>query len=658
MGRILVLLLLVAVMIVDTARGIEESALKKSLEYEGDNAREVEEIHKRNSLSLLLMVFLLILIVLTIWLFKVKNFRILHETGFSLIYGILVGVIVKYSSSGEPVVTQTCGEPPHNESAPTKLFLEYSNNTYRYSLSERLFTDRSGGTYESTLLFDPETFFFVLLPPIIFYAGYDMRRKYFFRNIGAILIYAFAGTTISCFVIGLMMYGYTKTGWEVLPIGTDNLVECLLFGALISATDPVTVLAIFHDLHVDVDLFAMVFGESVMNDAVAIVLFRSISEYSPTNDSTFEVAAVFKSIGIFIGVFVGSFAIGVVIGLICALFTKLTKIKEYPLMESGFFALVSYAAYLIAEAADLTGIVAVLFCGITQAHYTYFNLSPESRTRTKEFFELLNFLAENFVFVYMGLALFSFRYHQWNYGFILFSFLAITLGRIVNVIPLSFVANLKRRTKIPRKFQAMMIFAGLRGAIAFALAIRNTGSEVRQLFLTTTLVIVFITVFVNGGTTQIALQYLKIDIHVTPEQDRDILELEKPDSEQQRSDLYQMPSRTGRHAPTGVIRAWTGMDRRFVRPIFTSRGPPLTEIFPHRLHWLARLLTAPKPTSTTSDDDHVATSYMNEGAEDLDMQSLTGPAQLSFHDDDSNLDADLGGGNQEEELMITTEASA
>ena len=108
----------------------------------------------------------------------------------------------------------------------------------------------------------------------------------------------------------------------------------------------------------------------------------------------------------------------------------------------------------------LAGIVAVLFCGIMQSYYTYINLSEESRRRTKEVFELINFIAENFVFSYMGLSLFTYRNHQWVPGFISFSFVAIFAGRIINIYVLSFLLNLGRHKRINFRFQHMLVFAG------------------------------------------------------------------------------------------------------------------------------------------------------------------------------------------------------
>lgn len=107
-----------------------------------------------------------------------------------------------------------------------------------------------------------------------------------------------------------------------------------------------------------------------------------------------------------------------------------------------------------------------------QAHYTYNNLSDESRIVTKQFFGLLNFMAENFIFCYVGVSMFTFPKHNFDAAFIIGSFVAIIAGRALNIYPLSFLLNLGRKTKITWNLQHMMFLSGLRGAIAFALAIR------------------------------------------------------------------------------------------------------------------------------------------------------------------------------------------
>ncbi len=114
--------------------------------------------------------------------------------------------------------------------------------------------------------FSPEFFFFVLLPPIIFEAGYSLDRDLFFENIGAITAFAMFGTIISTFIVGYSTYYAGRAGW-ITGISTTNPMESLLFGALISAVDPVATLSIMGspELQCNQMLYSLVFGESVLN---------------------------------------------------------------------------------------------------------------------------------------------------------------------------------------------------------------------------------------------------------------------------------------------------------------------------------------------------------------------------------------------------------
>ncbi|XP_048588654.1 sodium/hydrogen exchanger 9-like isoform X2 [Nematostella vectensis] len=606
----------------DLGRKLEKKASRKESTYS-----------KLDTAFLLLMMALLIVTVLTIWLFKVKRFRFLHETGVCMIYGMITGLVIKYAGGiKKSHYTVNCTMP----GAKDIIWMQVQNGTrYSYKLSGPVLPTEGGGELEEKAVFDPEIFFFVLLPPIIFFAGYDMKKRFFFRNIGAILAYAFAGTTISCMVFGVIVYAYTKFATVYKDF---DFLECLLFGALISATDPVTILAIFHDLHVDVDLYALVFGESVMNDAVAIVLFRSIESYLLDNASgVFQVDKFFSSVGVFIGVFSGSFFLGFLMGLVTALITKLTKISDFPLLETALFFLLSWSTFLMAEAAGLTGIVAVLFCGISQAHYTYNNLSDESKHNTKQIFALLNFLAENFIFSYMGLSVFTFEYHQWKPGFIAWCFIGIAIGRFLNIYPLSFLLNLGRNRKIPYNLQHMMFFSGLRGAVAFALAMRNTESVPRQMMLTTVLMIVLITVVINGGSTLSVLSYLKIRVGVNPEEEEQPKFLPEEGGD--------LRAQTAQFERAWIFRLWYNFDIKYMKPLFTGVGPPLKDVLPGCCQPLARILDnrdfEAKPASEMpSDEDLVVVEGELEFRRNQEI--MIRPSSDSFHAPNDTMDMDEG----------------
>ncbi|KAH0630799.1 hypothetical protein JD844_004036 [Phrynosoma platyrhinos] len=551
-----------------------------ALEEEIVSEKAAEASHRQDSANLLVFILLLTLTILTIWLFKHRRARFLHETGLAMIYGVLVGVVLRYGihiPSDINNVTLSCPV----QTSPATLLVNFSGKFYEYTLKGEISSHEPNNVQDNEMLrkvtFDPEVFFNILLPPIIFYAGYSLKRRHFFRNLGSILAYAFLGTAISCFVIGSIMYGCVALMKVMGQLGGEfYFTDCLLFGAIASATDPVTVLAIFHELQVDVELYALLFGESVLNDAVAIVLSSSIVAYQPAGDNshTFDVTAMFKSIGVFLGIF---------------------------------------------------SVVAVLFCGITQAHYTYNNLSTESQHRTKQLFELLNFLAENFIFSYMGLALFTFQNHVFNPTFVVGAFLAVFLGRAANIYPLSFLLNLGRRNKIGTNFQHMMMFAGLRGAMAFALAIRDTATYARQMMFSTTLLIVFFTVWVFGGGTTPMLSCLHIRVGVDADQEN----LGVPENER----------RSTKAESAWLFRLWYNFDHNYLKPLLTHSGPPLTTTLPSCCGPLARCLTSPQAYEIENGALLFVQNQEQLKDDDSDLILNDGDISLTYGDSTMNTDS-------------------
>uniref|UniRef100_A0A667YTY1 Sodium/hydrogen exchanger n=1 Tax=Myripristis murdjan TaxID=586833 RepID=A0A667YTY1_9TELE len=587
--------------------GMEELATEK----------EAEESHRQDSVNLLTFILLLTLTILTIWLFKHRRVRFLHETGLAMIYGLLVGVILRY---GIPATSYHNKTPPScslKEGPVSTLLLNVSGKFFEYTLKGEINSREIHNVEQNDMLrkvtFDPEVFFNILLPPIIFHAGYSLKKRHFFRNLGSIITYAFLGTAISCFVIGNLMYGVVKL-MQVVGQLTDKFyyTDCLFFGAIISATDPVTVLAIFNELHADVDLYALLFGEIPP------------LPYQTSNTHMFDASAFFKSVGVFLGIFSGSFAMGAVTGVV-----TFTKLHCFPLLETALFFLMSWSTFLLAEACGFTGVVAVLFCGITQAHYTYNNLSEESTKRTKQLFEVLHFLAENFIFSYMGLALFTFQNHIFSPIFIVGAFIAIFIGRASNIYPLSFLLNLGRRHKIKGNFQHMMMFAGLRGAMAFALAIRDTATYARQMMFTTTLLIVFFTVWVFGGGTTPMLSWLHIRVGVDPDQDP-----------QPSGDNFQVLKTKQESA--WLFRLWYTFDHNYLKPILTHSGPPLTTTLPSCCGPLARCLTSPQAYENHEQlRDHDSDLILNDG----DLTLTYGDTAITANGASGGSGADAPGGS-------------
>jgi len=353
--------------------------------------------------------------------------------------------------------------------------------------------------------FSPEFFFFVLLPPIIFEAGYSLEKQRFFANIGAIILYAVFGTIISTFLVGYMTYLFAQKGY-ITGISTTNPMESLLFGALISAVDPVATLSIMNnpELQCNKLLYSLVFGESVLNDAVAIVLFKTFREYFDPESpdlSEWDIPKVFLS---FFYVSVMSILVGVGLGFVTSYLYKHTSLNSYANLESTLLFLFCYFCYALAESLGLSGIMALFFNGIILSHYNSHNLSEGSRHATEQIFATLATVSETIVFLYMGMGAFTGKFANWNLAFSLYGMLFCVVGRFLNIFPLSFILNrfrVKRSDKISCKMQMVLWFAGLRGAIAYALAENMPGLN-KPTYVSGTLSICMMTTVVCGGFTE------------------------------------------------------------------------------------------------------------------------------------------------------------
>ncbi|XP_024874394.1 sodium/hydrogen exchanger 8 [Temnothorax curvispinosus] len=352
--------------------------------------------------------------------------------------------------------------------------------------------------------FSPTAFFLVLLPPIIFESGYNLHKGNFFQNIGSIMVFAIFGTAISAFVIGAGIYllGLAQVAYKL------SFVESFAFGSLISAVDPVATVAIFHALDVDPVLNMLVFGESILNDAISIVLTTSVLE---SNNAATTSEAIILGLNRFCLMFFASAGIGVVFALISALLLKHVDLRKNPSLEFGIMLVFTYAPYVLAEGIQLSGIMAILFNGIVMSHYTHFNLSTVTQITMQQTMRTLAFIAETCVFAYLGLALFSFR-HRFEPALVVWSVILCLIGRAANIFPLALLVNRFREHQITRKMMFIMWFSGLRGAISYALSLHlDFSDETRHVIITTTLIIVLFTTLIFGGSTMPLLKFLRAE---------------------------------------------------------------------------------------------------------------------------------------------------
>ncbi|PWN28018.1 sodium/hydrogen exchanger [Jaminaea rosea] len=437
-----------------------------------------EEQERFSSLALFLVLSLLIFSFFASYYLRVKRITAIHETIVGLFAGMLIGAVLRIGP-GQQV----------------QQMLSFSN----------------------TIMLN------VLLPPIILASGYDLRQESFFRNFGIILAFAFAGTFISAIVIGVLVYLWSLADFTI----SLSILECLIFGSTLSATDPVTILSIFNSKKVDPTLYSIIFGESLLNDAVSIVMFDTLSTF---RGQSIGVYSIFHGFGLFLVVFSVSMALGVAFGLACSLMLKHSRLAIYPQLESSLVALIAYTSYFFSNAVTMSGIVSLLFCGITLKHYAYHNMSRRTQRATRYTFQTLASLSENFIFIYLGLSLFTQENLVFKPLFIVVTVASVVFSRYAAVFPIASLINLLRRVRnqrrarrtgggsvprtgredeLSREYQIMLFWAGLRGAVGFALSAGIEGKNAPAL-QTTVLVTIVLTLIAFGGTTGQMLDVLGI----------------------------------------------------------------------------------------------------------------------------------------------------
>ncbi|XP_055102111.1 sodium/hydrogen exchanger 3 isoform X3 [Symphalangus syndactylus] len=338
----------------------------------------------------------------------------------------------------------------------------------------------------------PTVFFFYLLPPIVLDAGYFMPNRLFFGNLGTILLYAVVGTVWNAATTGLSLYGVFLSGlMGDLQIG---LLDFLLFGSLIAAVDPVAVLAVFEEVHVNEVLFIIVFGESLLNDAVTVVLYNVFESFVALGGDNVTGLDCVKGIVSFFVVSLGGTLVGVVFAFLLSLVTRFTK--HVRIIEPGFVFIISYLSYLTSEMLSLSAILAITFCGICCQKYVKANISEQSATTVRYTMKMLASSAETIIFMFLGISAVNPFIWTWNTAFVLLTLVFISVYRAIGVVLQTWLLNRYRMVQLEPIDQVVLSYGGLRGAVAFALVVLLDGDKVKEknLFVSTTIIVVFFTV--------------------------------------------------------------------------------------------------------------------------------------------------------------------
>ena len=504
------------------------------------------------NLETLLAIIILFIYTVTGPIFEKINFHYMHESGLCMIIGVLITFFSMIIGPG-PDLTKT---------------IEFNENI----------------------------FFTFVLPPIIFSAGYNLRRTSFFKYFMYIISFGVVGT-VMCFLVvtpltyimnsnnmftlyyspsNLHLRNYTQHMYNttikekikkedlnyynetfrsfninsnnpednnitITPFGNltnDNLTngnitkndenelpreiiihfsltEILLFASVISATDTIAALTFIHE-DSEPKLFAILFGEGVINDAVCIVLYRILRDFTSSGEE-FTTSTPFMMFSSFLSLAFFSIIIGMFVGCFCAYVLKKFKeldIKLNRMQEISVVLFFAFISYTLAEECGLSPIVSLLFSGLFMSHYAFYNLSFQAREESSVVSRMLSNIAEAFVFVYLGLTLIYHIQQSLSISFIIIELIIVVFGRIVAIFGLCYIMKVLgvKSFKMKTSQKGIMSCAGsIRGAIAFGLAISiDTPNELnKEILRSSTLILVFFTTIVFGALMPFMINIMK-----------------------------------------------------------------------------------------------------------------------------------------------------
>jgi len=378
----------------------------------------------------------------------------------------------------------------------------------------------------------PKILNLLLLPILMFGSGWTLRRQDFFSQFPHILLFAFVGVGLSTLVIGALIY---VTGAFHLH-GVTTIRTAFAYATLVSATDPVATMSTYAKLKVDPLLNIMVFGESIINDAVAIVFFNVLnSDHFMMNTHGETMTGIELGGSILYGIakiFFGSVFIGVGLGMLYTFIAHWAEMRENKKGQILVILASCYLTYALAESCSMSGIIATMFSGILMGIYMRPHLSTEGSLLATFFVKQLSTFADAGVFLLVGFSVMQLDSNGWNFG--LWIMLFCLIGRFASVYPVAFTVNTLKTAVgmasgtdpegwnlLTFSHMFMMWHAGLRGGIALALSLELgawvddiDGAGTRRTLQTATFLLIVAFLLVFGGSTSFFLKRLGIPLGV------------------------------------------------------------------------------------------------------------------------------------------------
>ncbi|MGI9288041.1 MAG: cation:proton antiporter [Pseudomonadales bacterium] len=345
-----------------------------------------------------------------------------------------------------------------------------------------------------------ELVFYVFIPALIFESAYQLDLRLLRENIGNILLLAIVGLLLTTCITAVGMY------YGIAHASGFPWIAALLTGALLAATDPVAVVSQLRAVGAPPRLAMLLEGESLFNDATAIVLFTLLLTLATASGAQVSAGASVLQFGY---VFIGGIVVG---GIVGALSLPAFRVVNGHSTHYILTLVAAYGAFILAEHwLEVSGVMAVLMAGLIAARSSMNINTAEDHQRVAENWETLGHIANALIFLLLGITITIAMFEE-RWLAMLIGIAAVFFARALSIFAVLFLSNLFSKNTVPAAYQTVMVWGGLRGAVTLALAL-SLPTELPYWWTIQSVAfgVVLFTLFLQAPTTPWLLRRLKLN---------------------------------------------------------------------------------------------------------------------------------------------------